>query len=91
MVVFELPSVVLASVGLLNSDELLAASLAKIETEYVLAVYDDFILEADLNNEELEKILLKMDSDIDIAAVYLTKLGLETTENTFLMTSRKEA
>ena len=58
----------------------LIESLSKIETEYVLAVYDDFILEADLNNEELEKILLKMDSDIDIAAVYLTKLGLETTE-----------
>ena len=36
MVVFELPSVVLASEGLLNSDELLAASLAKIETEYVV-------------------------------------------------------
>jgi len=68
----------------------LIESLKKIETEYVLAVYDDFVLEGFIDNLELNEIILKMDSDVDIAAVYLTKLGLKTKENTCLMCDRKE-
>jgi hypothetical protein len=68
----------------------LIESLRKIETDYVLVVYDDFILESYLDNEELNKLLSKMESDTDIAAVYLTKLGLEINKNSFMMPSRQE-
>ena len=65
-------------------------SLQEIETEYVLSVYDDFILEYPINDLELSDILLRMDSDLDIAVVYLTKLGLKTKENTCLVCDRKK-
>ncbi len=68
----------------------LRGSLQEIETEFVLSAYDDFILEHFIDDLELNEILLRMDSDLDIAVVYLTKLGLKTKENTYLMSDRKK-
>ena len=68
----------------------LKESLKKINTDYVLCVYDDFILEDFIDESELSKILLKMDSDRDIAVVYLINLGLETKKNTSLMCDREK-
>jgi len=65
-------------------------SLQEIETDFVLSAYDDFILEHYIDDLELNEILLRMDSDVDIAVVYLTKLGLKMKENTYLMPDRKE-
>jgi hypothetical protein len=65
-------------------------SLQDIETEFVLSAYDDFILEHFIDEVELSEILLRMESDPDIAVVYLTKLGLKTKENTYLISERKK-
>ena len=70
--------------------ERLIESLKKIETEYVLVVYDDFILERFIDDLELREILLKMDSNLDISVVYLTKLGLKIKENSCLMCEREK-
>jgi hypothetical protein len=67
----------------------LIESLKVIKTDYVLAVYDDFILEDFVDEFEINEIISKMKSDPDIAVVYLTKLGLKVRENNCLMSERK--
>tara|TARA_R110001599_G_scaffold62946_1_gene175246 strand:+ start:5271 stop:6131 length:861 start_codon:yes stop_codon:yes gene_type:complete len=56
----------------------LREALQSIDTEYVLVLFDDFILEAPIDECELKKNIDRMDKDKDIAAIYLTALGLET-------------
>lgn len=56
----------------------LRKTLQSINTEYVLALYDDFILEDRVDDAELRELLDRMDEDKNIAVIYLTKLGLLT-------------
>jgi len=82
------------NIAIINNDKSvswglrLKKSLEKIEKEYVLVVYDDFILEDFVDSSELHEIVLKMDSNPDIAVVYLTKLKLKVKENIHLMGGR---
>ena len=56
----------------------LRETLESIKTKYVLALYDDFIVEATINESELQNIITKMNEDESIAVIYLTELGLKT-------------
>lgn len=67
----------------------LIKSLTNIDTEYVLVVYDDFILEGVFDEQELNTLICRMDDDPNIAAVYLTKLGLQTNKNNNLINDRE--
>lgn len=69
----------------------LREALKSIDTEFVVAIYDDFILEDFVDEEELESLLNKMKSDNQISAVYLTKLGLKYKENKSLFGERGQS
>lgn len=69
----------------------LRETLKSIDTEFVIAIYDDFILEDFVDEEELVALLCKMKSDNEISAVYLTKLGLKYKENNKLFGERGQS
>lgn len=56
----------------------LLETLNSIKTEYVVALYDDFILEALLDSGRLMSLVSMMDADRDIAVCYLTNMKLTT-------------
>ncbi len=58
----------------------LLSTLGSIESEYVMVVYDDFILEATFDVAALARLVECMDQDHLIAVCYLTHMGLESVE-----------
>lgn len=56
----------------------LISTLESINSEYVIALYDDFILEAEFDSAKLESLIKFMDVNKNIAAMYLIKAGLAT-------------
>lgn len=56
----------------------LIKALEFIETEYVLVLYDDFILEDYIDVERLNRLISQMDGSKDVAVHYLTHIGLNT-------------
>jgi hypothetical protein len=67
----------------------LREALKSIDTEYVLAIYDDFIIEDFMDEVEIIALLDRMEFDDQISAVYLTKLGSKFKENEHLFGDRK--
>jgi len=65
----------------------LRETLKNINTEYVLALYDDFIIEDYMDENELERIINEMDKNDDISVVYLTKINIPKIENSKLFTT----
>lgn len=60
----------------------LLATLNSIDTEYVVVLYDDFIIEAPLDSGRLTALVSMMESDRDIAVCYLTNMKLATLPDT---------
>lgn len=56
----------------------LLESLKSIESEYVVVVYDDFIMEGLLRDEDIDSLIRFMDEDEGIAVCYLSYIGLNT-------------
>lgn len=54
----------------------LRETLKDINTKYVLTLFDDFILEDNIDEQELDRIINKMENDESISVVYLTKLNI---------------
>lgn len=61
----------------------LLSSLSTIDTDYVLMLYDDFILDAPVSNKRVENALLFLQSDPHSAVIYLvdTSLPLSVTDS----------
>lgn len=55
----------------------LRETLKCIKTKYVLVLFDDFIIEDYIDEEELVRILNAMEKDSSISVVYLTKVAVE--------------
>lgn len=51
--------------------ERLRSTLNSIETEFVLMLYDDFILEAQVSNSRIEQALLLLKSQVNVVVAYL--------------------
>lgn len=64
-----------------NWGDRLRETLKSIETEFVLMLYDDFILEAAVSNHEVQEAKQLLINDTNAAAVYLIDTQLST-ENT---------
>lgn len=62
----------------------LRETLKEIETKYVLALFDDFILEDYVDQNELSRIIEKMEKNSEISVVYLTKTDIPKKENSIL-------
>lgn len=54
----------------------LRETLKDIKTKYVLVLFDDFIMEDYIDEDELLRILNAMESDRTISVVYLTKISV---------------
>jgi len=52
----------------------LLATLAEIESEFVLMVYDDFVLEGCVDNDQIMEALRLLESDCNTAVTYLIKM-----------------
>ena len=66
----------------------LIASLKVVETDFVLLLFDDFILEDYIDELELKEVIIQMQFRPDIAVVYLNELKLKTINNEFLFPNR---
>lgn len=60
----------------------LIKTLESIETEYVLVLYDDFILEDYIDVERLDRIISHMSGSKDVSVHYLSHTGLKTVPGT---------
>lgn len=54
----------------------LRETLKDIKTEYVLVLFDDFIMEDYIDEDELLRIVNAMENDSSISVVYLTKMAV---------------
>jgi hypothetical protein len=54
----------------------LQSTLASIDTDFVLMIYDDFILNQSVNNQLIHKALQKLRLEPKVAVVYLTNTNL---------------
>jgi len=63
----------------------LLSTLIEIESEFVLMVYDDFIIEEKVDNDQIHKAILLLESQNDAAVTYLINTSLP------LMTNDSEA
>lgn len=69
--------------------ERLINTLNSIESEYVLVVYDDYVLEKKVNVDEVNKCIERMKNNKDIAAFYLTTCSPDAVkDDTFSMFDR---
>lgn len=57
-------------------------ALKEIEAEYILMLYDDFILESKVNNDMVFKCIDLLESEESAAVVYLVHTSLPTLSNT---------
>lgn len=53
-------------------------TLDSIQTKYVISLYDDFILESNIDKNKIQEVINIMDRDEDIAAIYLSYVNLKT-------------
>lgn len=56
----------------------LLESLKSVESEYVVVVYDDFIMEEVFRDEDIDNLIRFMDGDEGVAVCYLSYIGLNT-------------
>ena len=61
--------------------ERLLNALKEIESEYILMLYDDFILESKVNNDIVYKCIELLESEVNAAVVYLVNTSLPTFSN----------
>lgn len=59
----------------------LRETLKKIDTKYVISIFDDFFLEKDIDQELIEECIKRMDEDDKISVIYLMKLPCKSSDD----------